>query len=65
MLASMSITPGDIEEAYRIFDELGFARSEIRWALSPSADRWCLFRQDTGEMVACRIYPSLEWTDPE
>lgn len=64
-LENLSITPGDIEEAERIFAELGLDASLIRWGLSPSYDRWCLFRSDTGDMVACRIYPSLEWTDPE
>lgn len=62
---SMSITPGDIEECFAIFDALELDRGLIRWGLSPSEDRWCLFRSDTGEMLKCRIYPSLDWTDPE
>lgn len=59
---NMSLTPGDIEEAERIFADAGLALSLLRFGLSPDNSRWCLFRADTNEMLACRIYPSNVWT---
>ena len=60
---NQSISPSDLEEAWRIFDEDGVARSRVRFAYDDGTDQWCLRDSADDSCVAMRNPPpdAIEW----
>ena len=60
---SQSISPSDLEEAYRILGELDIATDRARFAYHAETDQWCLHDGADDSCIAKRAAPpnAIEW----
>ena len=61
---AQAITPSDVEEAKRLFDEDGVVHTRIRFSLDNSSQQWELRDSATDVVVARRDAPpdAVAWT---